>query len=222
MYSNRYERSKPNPISLTAAIGINAALVGALLFSSPTITEIIDPPLMTYPVHDDLPPPPRPPEPIKETRVATTPHEPLIVTPIPKVETVTVERPSVSTTDVIALRPLDPGPPSTGTGVGPVTLDPPKPVPVIVGATPDPRATFQPDYPPSERRAGAEGAVTVRVLVGTDGRVKAVERVEAASDAFFEATRRQALDRWRFRPATRDGVPYETWRTMTVRFVLEG
>ncbi|WP_235524059.1 energy transducer TonB [Sphingomonas sp. Leaf33] len=51
--------------------------------------------------------------------------------------------------------------------------------------------------------------------------MKSVERVDAANDAFYDATRRQALNRWRFRPATRDGVPYETWRTMTVRFVLE-
>ncbi len=60
------------------------------------------------------------------------------------------------------------------------------------------------------------------MLIGTDGRVKRAERVSAASDAFWAATERRALDKWRFRPATRDGVPVEAWRTMTVRFELEG
>jgi len=62
--------------------------------------------------------------------------------------------------------------------------------------------------------------VVVRVLVGTDGRVKAIERVSATSDAFFAATRRQALSQWRFRPATRDGVGVESWYRMSVTFVL--
>jgi protein TonB len=95
-------------------------------------------------------------------------------------------------------------------------------VPVLVGARPDPRfaRALQPDYPPSERRAEREGRVTVRVLVGIDGRVKQIELVSAASDQFFEATRRQALEKWRFTPATRDGIPEEAWRTMSVTFVL--
>ncbi|RYE01614.1 MAG: TonB family protein, partial [Sphingomonadales bacterium] len=63
--------------------------------------------------------------------------------------------------------------------------------------------------------------VSVRVLIGTDGRVKAVEQVSATSTAFFEATKRQALGKWRFKPATRGGVPQESWKTMSVRFELK-
>ena len=93
---------------------------------------------------------------------------------------------------------------------------------MIVGPSVDPRYAdaFQPDYPASEQRMGNDGKVTVRVLIGTDGRVKQIERVSATSDAFFRATETQALRRWRFRPGTRDGVPQEAWRTMTVTFVL--
>jgi len=43
----------------------------------------------------------------------------------------------------------------------------------------------------------------------------------ATDAAFFEATRTQALRHWRFQPATRDGIPVESWRTMTVKFKLE-
>ncbi|TAJ41295.1 MAG: energy transducer TonB, partial [Chitinophagaceae bacterium] len=50
----------------------------------------------------------------------------------------------------------------------------------------------------------------------------AVEMVSAAHPGFFEATRKQALRYWKFRPATRDGVATESWRTMTVRFTIQG
>lgn len=106
---------------------------------------------------------------------------------------------------------------------GPLTtVEPAKPVAALVGATRDPRFVrdFQPDYPPSELREQRDGLVTVRVRIGADGRVKAVESLSATSPAFFEATRRQALGRWRFKPATRGGVAEESWQTLTVRFEL--
>ncbi|RSU21387.1 hypothetical protein CA223_08115 [Sphingomonas koreensis] len=44
--------------------------------------------------------------------------------------------------------------------------------------------------------------------------------VKSPSAGLAEATRRQALARWRFKPATRDGVPVEGWKTMTLRFQI--
>jgi protein TonB len=215
MYADRYERSKPNPVSLTAAIGINAALVAALLLSTPEIIKTFDPPLKTYPVPEAPPPPPEPPAPRVKTEVT---RDPLIVTPIPDIlPPVPIENPVVSTS---IIPPPSPYVPTPATG-DPATPTPITPAPVLTDAAPLRGVVLQPEYPPTERRAGAEGAVTVRVLIGTDGRVKAVELVRTASDAFFDATRRYALSRWRFKPATRDGIPYESWRTMTVRFVLE-
>ena len=79
---------------------------------------------------------------------------------------------------------------------------------------------FQPDYPASEQRRGIEGVVKVRVLIGTHGRVKAVELVSTDSPGFFEETRRRALAKWRFKPATRGGVAEESWKVMTVRFQI--
>jgi protein TonB len=93
----------------------------------------------------------------------------------------------------------------------------------FVQATIDPSATgrFQPDYPLSLIRAEIEGTATVRILIGTDGQVKQVVLVSATNPAFFDATRKQALRYWRFRPATTDGSPTESWRVMTVKFHLE-
>lgn len=111
---------------------------------------------------------------------------------------------------------------SGGDIVIPKQIDVTPPAPVRTAATLDARSEAQPPYPASEQRLGREGSVTVRLLVGADGRVEAVERVAATSDAFWVATQRQALRAWRFRPATVDGRPVESRFTMTVRFRLAG
>jgi periplasmic protein TonB len=117
----------------------------------------------------------------------------------------------------------------SGTGEG-LSINPPELPPIIAPPAPpvftiakrNPRyaGDFQPDYPPGMIREGREGAVTVRVLVGVDGRVKQVEAVRADDDAFLQVTKKQALSRWRFVPATKDGVPQESWQELTVRFQI--
>jgi protein TonB len=79
---------------------------------------------------------------------------------------------------------------------------------------------LQPPYPTAEQRLEREGRVVIRVTIGTDGRVKAAQKVSATSDAFYTATERHARARWRFRPATVDGQAVETTKTLTVVFRL--
>jgi protein TonB len=50
--------------------------------------------------------------------------------------------------------------------------------------------------------------------------VRDVQLVSAPDPAFFDATRAQALKRWRFVPATRDGVPVASEKVMTIQFKL--
>lgn len=220
MYADRYGKTGIKPGALTFAIGLNGAVIAALMFASPEIvTRFVEPkPLITENIPLPIDPPPIP-EPKLETKVETrTPNPP------------PTERPF--TTDTVKPDPggYTPAGPTgmdggvtggTGTVVEPYV---PPHVAVVTGVQLDPNYArfFQPAYPGSEMRAGREGRVTVRVLVGTDGRVKQVELVSAASDLFFEATKRQALSKWRFKPATRDGVPEEGWRTMSVSFVIDG
>jgi protein TonB len=130
------------------------------------------------------------------------------------------------TPDAPAADPERPYVPPAGTGDGPtVVADPPAPLPAprLVLAELDPRyaGAFQPDYPASEQRREIEGVARVRVLIGTDGRVKAVELVSTDSPGFFAETKRRALAKWRFTPATRGGVAEESWKTMTVRFEIK-
>jgi len=213
MYADR-RHSKFDPGSMGLALALNGTIVAGLIaFAAPTMVHrIIDPPL---PLKDfRLRPPPPPIDPPK-TEVKTQVHTLREVVAIPQtqVPTLPIDNPYVGPT-------TPPGPVGGTIDGGFVT--PAKPAPVLLGAELDSRfaGSFQPEYPVGERRAEHQGRVVVRVLIGVDGRVKQVEKVSAASDDFFEATERRALQKWRFKPATRDGVPVETWKNVGVSFVL--
>lgn len=223
MYADRYARSRRvNPAGLTAAIAINAAVVAALIFSAPTIVKSVPHgPLRMIDIFVPEPPPPEPaPQP---------PEQPAPNTPTERVEAPVPPIPMLPTEPVFAvpnLPPLPPAGPTIGTDTGPLVKADPLPpalLPRLVDATFDPRHVrdVQPVYPAAERRAGREGRVTIRVLVGVDGRVKQGERVSATSDAFWQATIDRALSKWRFKPATRGAVPVEAWRTLSLTFVIK-
>lgn len=215
----RYHASAPRSLSFGAALAINGAILAGMIFAAPNILVLKDPPIVMHPIDiRDMPPPPpiEDPKPVERIQPHTAPQpvaqKPIVATTSPN-DTGTTTR--IDTPPQGIDKPADPGPATV--------IDPPKPVALLIGATPDPRyaENFQPEYPAQEIRAQRDGVVTLRVLIGTDGRVKAVEPVSATSDAFFAVTKRQALGKWRFRAATRGGVPEESWKTMTVRFRIE-
>lgn len=208
------------PDSLILSGGLVALMLTGMIFAAPQVASGIlkEPPLIIF----HVPPPPEPqpqPKPQPQQRVTKT-------TPAPPRPT--VDQPPVMVDTVPTGPAFTPGDPvtvegtvATGSGSGGgIAIEPP--APVFVEPVVDPRFArdFQPPYPADQQREGREGLVKVRVLIGTDGRVKAVEPVSAASDSFLDATRRHALAKWRFRPATRDGMPIERWRLMRVNFVL--
>lgn len=204
-----------HPVAALLAVGLPVALVVAVALS-PMIVErppvIEEPPWKTFTMPKPKPPEPQPdakPQDQQQQTDFTAPPSPL---------------PPVAQ-DPPAAQPDKPYVPPAGSGSGPpVTADPPLPAarPPLVFAELDPRfaGMFQPDYPASEQRRELEGVARVRVLIGTDGRVKAVELVSTDSPGFFEETKRRALSKWRFKPATRGGVAEESWKVMTVRFQI--
>lgn len=201
--------TRPGAASVIGALAINGAMVAAIIYSVPDILprepwKI----LKTYAVPPDpLPTPAK--DPVKHTVKAT--GETAFIPPAIPTSDPPGEAQLTVTTGPTEL---------SGGGIGqlpPVGLDP-----IFRGAQINPRyaGALQPVYPPGMIREEREGVVTVRILVGTDGRVKALEAVRADAPAFLEATRKQAISKWRFLPATRDGEPVESWREMTVRFEL--
>lgn len=204
-----------HPVAALLAVGLPAALVVAVALS-PMVVE----------------PPPKIQSEPWETITLPKPVSPAVEKAKPQVQQPSERDFTASespfrplTADAPVAGPEQPYVAPTGTGTGPtVTVDPPAdpPVPQLVLAELDPRyaGAFQPDYPASEQRREIEGVAKVRVLIGTDGRVKAVELVSTDSPGFFAETKRRALAKWRFKPATRGGVAEESWKTMTVRFEI--
>jgi protein TonB len=208
---------QPRKLSPTA-IAVVVLLHGAALTALVTAKMDMPPkriftPIDYYPVPIPPPPPPHPVrQPPKEHSRDTVTTDP---SPFPIKDAPPTYFPP----------PPPPGPPpSTGTGSTGPTLPPPPPKvdPVRTGPSIDPRSILQPPYPAALEREGVEGQVTVRVLIGADGRVRSVEKMSATSDDFFLATERHALRNWRFRPATIDGRPVESSKIMLLRFQLNG
>jgi periplasmic protein TonB len=97
------------------------------------------------------------------------------------------------------------------------------PEPKIIAVRTDPRSPpSQPPYPAEMIRMDKEGVVGVEVLVGPNGRV-ADARIFRSSgfSAFDRSTLDEAKRRWRFLPATRDGVPEAQWHRLQVVFKLK-
>ena len=204
------------PVAAVFAIGVPAALFTAVALT-PMISVLIEksPPIVVRTIPEPTPPvqPPDDPKPQHQT---PTSEAPVTVTKSPLPPT---------TPEAPVFDPLPPYVPPAGSGTGPTIADPapPPPAPKLVLAQLDQRfiASFQPDYPMREQHGGVEGVAIVRVLIGTDGRVKQVELVSTDSPGFFEATKRRALSKWRFKPATRGGVAEESWKEMKVRFEIK-
>jgi len=226
------EQPPVRPLSFGMVLGLHGAAIAAvLLIKGPTFERAPDVPTDTYFVKPvEVPPVEPPPQPDVQTpqqpqisRLDVPPR--VIPTPVPSVP-VASERGLAPPGPVIGTNP-DPTPPA-GAGTQPLVRPPvTRPAvrdPVRTEAQFDPRfaSALQPPYPLSEEREEREGAVSVRVTIAPDGRVTAVERLSATNEAFWRATQRQALSRWRFKPATVDGKPVQSTKTLRVRFQLDG
>lgn len=84
------------------------------------------------------------------------------------------------------------------------------------------RSGTLPAYPSAARRAGREGAVLLRVLVGTDGSPASVSVRETSGYDDFDSVAAQAVKKWRFSPARRAGQAVASFHDVRVRFRLEG
>lgn len=115
-------------------------------------------------------------------------------------------------------------PPPVFTPVPPTPPPPPPPPPSGVSATPARQVSGQitsDDYPAAAIRAEQQGSVRIRFVVGADGRASACEVAESSGSAALDAASCQLTTRrFRFRPATRDGVPVQSLATRLITWRL--
>ncbi|MDB6047112.1 MAG: hypothetical protein JWM63_5663 [Gammaproteobacteria bacterium] len=144
-----------------------------------------------------------PPDPIKTVIHPVIPLPPLVMPPPEPPTTAQLK------TDALALVPDGPGTVQAEPTTAAAAVDPRRPL-------------TQPPYPPASIRSGEEGAVALDVLVGADGQVKDAKVSRSSGSARLDvAAMNEAKTRWRLRPATRNGVPFEQWLTLRVVFRLE-
>ena len=188
--------------------GLMTALVAPEVIPfGPPIIEITNIPL-------PVPPSPKPqPDPTR--------HDPVLTSPRPKLDIpIASEGPTI-------VDPIDfTIPPLGGVGSGGETGDINEfvtPPPHFTAARRNPRfaGSFQPPYPAALERERVTGRCPVSVTIAPSGRVSAVRDMGCTDPAFFRATQNQALNRWRFEPATRGGVAMESTLTQTVVFRID-
>ncbi len=211
------DTNRISPASIAAAVAMNALFLFGISTIGP-VAGATDFEITQVTPYSEVEPTIKPQQikkpidrPIIKTPEVHVPQSPGFVTPLPPTDLTDgpgkIEIPLPPTPTFVEIIPPTP---------------PMPPAPVLISARYDTRfaSAQQPEYPSGMARQELEGFAKVNVRIGTDGRVKEVVNIASTRDEFFEATRGQALSKWRFKPATRDGVPVESWREMKVTFQM--
>lgn len=82
-----------------------------------------------------------------------------------------------------------------------------------------PHVTYSPDpkYPPEEQNAGHEGVVLLNLVIGADGVAQDITVARSLSAA-LDAAALEAVETWKFSPATKGGKPISAHLAVQVEF----
>ncbi|HSB37414.1 MAG TPA: TonB family protein [Thermoanaerobaculia bacterium] len=91
-----------------------------------------------------------------------------------------------------------------------------------VDTAPSAATMVKPEVSPLARRLKVEGTVLLRVLVNEKGRSEAVEILrDTKPKVGLGQSSKEAVEKWTWTPATKDGKKVKTWTTVTVPFVAQ-
>jgi protein TonB len=79
----------------------------------------------------------------------------------------------------------------------------------------------RPGYPSISRRMGEQGKVLLRVMVSEQGLPQQIEIKTSSGYERLDKAAITSVQRWRFVPGKRNGVPEAMWYIVPVNFVLE-
>jgi protein TonB len=77
----------------------------------------------------------------------------------------------------------------------------------------------EPIYPEAARKARLEGDVVLEAIITSTGEIEEV-RIVKSEGPFLDASARDAVERWKYRPATLNGRAVRVLLTVTIRFRL--
>ncbi len=237
--SSKHKDSGKRWLSVPLSILIHVLVIGTGLAASMWIIEDIpEPPIPVTFYSSAAPPPPPPPPPPK---AAAAPKS------APKVEPVkqTQMTSPMMVPDVVPVAPSAPEQTSSGV-VGGVeggveggvaggvmggvlggkeggVLGGQGEEPMRVGGeVKEPReiSRVQPQYPEAARKARLQGIVILEAIITKSGAVDSV-RVLRGLNPLLDTAAMQAVNRWRYEPATFNGRPVPVYLTVTVTFKLQ-
>ena len=151
----------------------------------------------------DIPPPPPPPPP------KNLPPPPAYVPPVDV--PVSNAAPAANAIAAVSATPQPPAPPA------PAVVKDPVRTAAVVNST----NCEKPEYPSASRRLEEEGTVSLRFLVGVDGKVIQAEVEKSSGFKRLDEAARAGLSRCAFKPATVDSKPEQGWATMKYTWRLE-
>ncbi len=187
------------------------------------VVEVVVPVQLVSEFLPQASPPSVPPKPVPP------PPAPAPVTPRPAAPVLPVAPQPVAVADAApspnaptgVVAPQAPAPPIAAP-MAPAPVAPPTPVKVELPSTnADYLNNPKPTYPAMSKRAGEQGQVLVRVLIGADG---AAQKADIKTSSGFDRLDRAALAtvlQWRYVPGKRGGVAEAMWFNVPINFVLE-
>lgn len=118
-----------------------------------------------------------------------------------------------------------------GGAEAPIRRPAPPPTPVAAPAAPTapvavadrdptPVRSPAPRYPRDAQRRGESGTVVLRVHVGADGRPQGIDLIEGSGSRSLDRAAADAVRRWRFDPAMRNGRPVDGVIQVPITFNL--
>jgi protein TonB len=82
-------------------------------------------------------------------------------------------------------------------------------------------SNLPPVYPGMSRRMGEQGMVVLRVFISTEGRAEKAEIRSSSGYSRLDETALATVQRWRYLPGKRAGVPEAMWFNVPIRFALD-
>ena len=134
---------------------------------------------------------------------------------VPPVEVPTVAPPQSAAVSAVTHAPQPPSPPTATSMAAPAAPS------VRTNAVVNSANCEKPEYPSASRRMEEEGTVSLRFLVGVDGKVIQSEVEKSSGFRRLDEAARAGLAKCQFKPATVDGKPEQAWASMRYTWRLE-
>jgi protein TonB len=160
----------------------------------------------------ETPPPPPPPEMKAPPPPFIPPVEVQVQTPPPQqnvIANTTQQKPA--TTEINRAPPAPTAPPAPAAPAGPSKT----------AAVVDLNSCAKPEYPKSSLRNEETGVSTISFLIGGDGRVMDSKVTKSSGFRDLDKAAQAALGKCRFKAATENGAPVQSWQPVQYVWTLE-